>query len=430
MRNFKYGNNKIGNPAYQAFFYCLKRGEWPNTNEKDSILNAESIIEKQRRQEIRRNFAVWPKEKLLYYRETSWFSHNAVGLVLTDFGIHYIQYTIEDLQILQWSSIKKVTDDDENIIFLLHDNSKINIGKEAFIKKYIWIEEEKQKRVSKFLCSFLQTISDSMPYIAPINYQTIIKKSKYQLSVSTHAPIDKLIQRVYEYDINTMSYNDELRPYLKVINQFDDLQKSISKRFGKIKNDIQQSTQQIKDICRYVAYNAIQRSKSIIPKGQHAGETGIALLIYAAVDLYNDMRQNMLEYEEQNISENLEKMRKLWFEDNINKLAHELKDYNTNLENIQPLYQTFLLREDKIENISNSEVQNAFGCFVLYCRIIYAQQWTLHFLKTLDNVYKEKNDNQEQFSLEQIVQSEFEKLLNREVTTSAKLVPIYQMFNQ
>ena len=59
MGDFIYDAKKMGNPAYQAFFYCKDRkGEWENTNKKDSIFCVDSVLSKKERQEITQNFAI------------------------------------------------------------------------------------------------------------------------------------------------------------------------------------------------------------------------------------------------------------------------------------------------------------------------------------------------------------------------------------
>ena len=53
MSKFIYNPQKMGNPAYQAFFYCKKRnGEWENTNKKDSIFCVDAVLSKEERHEI------------------------------------------------------------------------------------------------------------------------------------------------------------------------------------------------------------------------------------------------------------------------------------------------------------------------------------------------------------------------------------------
>ena len=76
------------------------------------------------------------------------------------------------------------------------------------------------------------------------------------------------------------------------------------------------------------------------------------------------------------------------------------------------------------------QYDTSLGCFALHCRLVYAQQWTASMLQFLINVSEQLNQDAHFMSMEEIIQKEYGKLLDRTDRTASELIPICRLLNQ
>ncbi len=430
MGDFIYDAKKMGNPAYQAFFYCKDRkGEWENTNKKDSIFCVDSVLSKKERQEIAQNFAILQGEKKLYLRDSSLFNRRDQGVVLTDIAIHYIKYNIEDLTIVFWTDIRVIKEDAENFIIVTHDDKIINISKNDVIKGYDFLDEQKRKKSSSKVLFMFQKMADTMPYSKPLNYTSILHDALYQLAKNNEIFSDILIRGVIEYEITKLQSLPDLQPYFHTIQKFELFKQQISARIGDVSANIKRATEQIQDSCRYMIMNNIKQSNQGISSLGDKRNI-VAAAIYMATEIYSDIKENELERKREIFLRNCEQMQDKWFKDNINHLADKLNLLNGQIENMNLLYVNMLLKKISKEDMNPIQQDTSLGCFALHCRLVYAQQWTASMLQFLINVSKQRNQDAHFISMEDIVQNEYRKLLDRIDRTTTDLIPICILLNQ
>ena len=430
MESFIYNTKKMGNPAYQAFFYCKERkGEWENTNRKDSIFCVDSVLPKSERQEMAQNFAILQGEKKLYLRDSSLFNKRDQGVVITDTAIHYIKYDIEDLTIVFWTDIRGVKEDAENFIIVTHDDKIINISKDDVIKGYDYLDEQKQKKSSSKVLFMFQTMADAMPYVKPLNYKSILHDALYQPAKNSEVCSDLMIRGAIEYDVSKLQSLPDLQPYLHTIQKFELFKQQISARIGDVSANIKRAAEQIQDSCRYMVMNNIRQSNQGI-RSLGNRENILAAALYAATEIYSTMRENELERKKEIFLRNCEQMQNKWYNDNFNHLAEKLYLYNRQIGNMSMIVNNMLLWKISKEDMNPIQHDTSLGCFALHCRLVYAQQWTASMLQFLINVSKQLNQDAHFMSMEEIIQKEYGKLLDRTDITASELIPICRLLNQ
>ena len=76
----------------------------------------------------------------------------------------------------------------------------------------------------------------------------------------------------------------------------------------------------------------------------------------------------------------------------------------------------------------------SLGCFALHCKLIYAQQWTACMLQSLISISKQKQNDTQFLTMEQIIQNEYRKLMDRfsenAVNSKQGLTPVFILLNQ
>ena len=418
MSKFIYNPQKMGNPAYQAFFYCKKRnGEWENTNKKDSIFCVDAVLSKEERQEIILNFAILQNEKKLYFRDSSLFNKRNQGVVITDTAIHYIKDEVQDLITVFWSDIRVIKEDAENFILVTHEDEIINISKDAIIKGYTFLDEQKQKSSSKKVLFMFQTMADVTPYVKPLDYRFILNNASYKSAKNNEICSDSVIYGVLGYDVSQLQALADMHPYIHTIQNFELFQQEITERIEGVSTNIKQAVQQIQDSCRYTIINNIKQPN----KSLKDPSSIFAAAIYAATEIYSEIKENQLEQKKEIFLRNCKRMQNKWYDDNFNHIAEKLNLLNNQIKNMDILVNNMLLKKISASEMNELQYNTALGCLALHCRLVYAQQWTASILRLLINMWQQINKDIHFIPMEQIIQNEYRKLLDKiDYTTDSK----------
>ena len=331
--------------------------------------------------------------------------------------------------IVFWSDIRDIKEDVDNFIIVTYDDKIINISKDAVIKGYDTLDEQKQKKSSAKVLFMFHTMADAMAYAKPLNYNSILHDALYQSAQNNEVCSVKMIRGVIEYEISKLQSLPDMQPYLQTIQIFELFKQQISARIGDVSANIRRASEQIKDSCRYMIINNIRQSNQGV---RSIGDKSniLAALIYTATEIYSDIKENELERKKDIFIRNCEQMQEKWYNDNFNHLADNLSLFNGQIGNMSSLYDNMLLMKIPKEDMNRIQYDTSLGCFALHCRLVYAQQWTASMLQFLINESKQRNQDAHFISMEEIVQNEYRKLLDKIDRTTTDLIPICILLNQ
>jgi hypothetical protein len=331
-----------------------------------------------------------------------------------------------------WSDIRVIKEDAENFIIVTHKDEIINISKDAIIKKYDWLDEEKQKLSAKKVIFMFQTMADAIPYVKPLNYRSILNNASYKSAKNNEICSDSVIYGVLEYDVSQLQALPDMQPYMQTIQNFELFQQEITERIGGVSTNIKQAVQQIQDSCRFTIINNIKQSnKGIRSLGDP--QNIWAATIYAVTEIYSDIKENQLEQKKEIFLRNCKQMQNKWYDDNFNHIAEKLNLLNSQIGNMDILINNMLLKKISEREMNDIQYNTALGCFALHCRLVYAQQWTASILRLLINLWQQINKDTHFIPMEQIIQNQYRKLLDKiNFTTDSKkseLIPICILLN-
>ena len=175
--------------------------------------------------------------------------------------------------------------------------------------------------------------------------------------------------------------------------------------------------QQIQDSCRYTIINNIKQPNKSLKDPSNI----FAAAIYAATEIYSEIKENQLEQKKEIFLRNCKRMQNKWYDENFNHIAEKLNLLNNQIKNMDILVNNMLLKKISASEMNELQYNTALGCLALHCRLVYAQQWTASILRLLINMWQQINKDIHFIPMEQIIQNEYRKLLDKiDYTTDSK----------